>query len=68
MLDHIVQLLIGVALAFNCWQVWRLSAEVAEIQRQTNGITAALIMSTAKASLAEGNAAGLAQGRREERK
>jgi len=46
----------------------RIEANVAVIEKATNSMKDALVAATAKASLAEGTAVGLQQGRNEERK
>jgi hypothetical protein len=77
----IAQLLGAFVLSFNCWQTWnngrhgrKLSDAVAEVkenisivEKATNSMKDALVEATAKASLAEGTAAGLEQGRKEAR-
>lgn len=45
----------------------RIEADVRTIEKATNSMKDALVAATAKASLAEGTAAGLEQGRREDR-
>ncbi len=71
-LGDIAQLITAIALAYNCWQTWHngqkangIKEDIKRIEVQTNGINAALVASTAKASLAEGKAEGLEQGRKE---
>ena len=58
----------ALAIAYNVWQTWRVKQNVEIIEKATNSMKDALVAATAKASLAEGTAAGLEQGRNEERK
>lgn len=67
-LGELAQLVTALALAYNIWQTWRVKKNVQIIEKATNSMQDALVASTAKASLAEGTAAGLEQGRNEERK
>jgi threonine/homoserine/homoserine lactone efflux protein len=73
-IGDLAQLIGALVLAFNCWQTWRngqksnrIAENVQTIEKATNGMREALIASTAKASHAEGAAAGLEQGRSESR-
>jgi hypothetical protein len=66
--DSVTRLIIAVSVAYNIWQTWRVKKDVKTIEKATNSMKDALIESTAKASLAEGTAAGLEQGRNEPRK
>ena len=66
--DTITRLIIAISVAYNIWQTWRVKKNVQIIEKATNSMKDALIESTAKASLAEGTAAGLEQGRNEPRK
>ena len=66
-LDSITRFIIAVAVAYNIWQTWRVKKDVKVIEKATNSMKDALIVATAKASLAEGTAAGLEQGRNEKR-
>jgi hypothetical protein len=68
-------MLTGCSSAFNCWISWRngkkadaIVSNVQVIEKATNSMKDALVAATAKASLAEGHAEGLQQGRAEERK
>ena len=67
-LAELAQLITAVALAYNIWQTWRVKKNVQVIEKATNSMKDALVAATAKASLAEGTAVGLEQGRNEERK
>jgi hypothetical protein len=73
-LGQIAQLITALVLAFNCYQTWRngqrakkIAMDVKDIQVATNGMKDALVASTAKASFQEGTAAGLEQGRSEQK-
>jgi hypothetical protein len=66
--DTLTRLIIAISVAYNIWQTWRVKKNVQIIEKATNSMKDALIESTAKASLAEGTAAGLEQGRNEPRK
>ena len=80
-IGDIAQLITAIVLAFNCWQSWsngKKANKIAEgihtikenvlvVEKATNSMKDALVQATAKASLAEGTAAGLAQGRAEQR-
>jgi len=71
---EVAQLIIACTVVFNCWQSWRngqrakkIEANVYTIEKATNSMKDALVAATAKASLAEGIASGLEQGRNEPR-
>lgn len=64
-LAEVAQLVTAVALAYNIWQTWRVKKNVQVIETATNSMKDALVEATAKASLAEGTAVGLKQGRSE---
>ena len=49
----------------NAWRLNRVAANVQTIEKATNSMKDQLVAATAKASLAEGTAAGLKQGRDE---
>ena len=66
--DTITRFIIALSVAYNIWQTWHVKKNVKEIEVATNGMKDALVEATAKASLAEGTAAGLEQGRTEVRK
>jgi hypothetical protein len=73
-LGEIAQAVGAGVLVFNCWQTWRngrkskrIEENVKVIEIATNSMKDALVAATAKASLAEGTAAGLQQGRDEPR-
>jgi hypothetical protein len=71
MFDHlsaVAQLISSLALAYNIWQTWRVKQNVITIERATNSMKDALVAATAKASLLEGTAVGLEQGRNEGKK
>ena len=58
---EIAQLMTAGALVFNCWQTWRngrhakdIKSEVADIKKQTNGITEKLLQVTKDAEFAKG--------------
>ena len=69
------QLVTAAALAYNIWQTWRVKTNVIELKEHTNSKMDALLVVTAKAAeregtaagIVEGHAAGLEQGRNEER-
>ncbi len=64
-LNLVVILLIAVMNAYTAWMSHRTDKNMKLLEKNTNSIKDALVASTAKASLAEGTAAGLAQGRSE---
>jgi hypothetical protein len=80
-IGEIAQLITAIVLAFNCWQSWSngkkankiaegihtIKENVITVEKATNSMKDALVAATAKASLAEGTAAGLKQGREEPR-
>jgi len=80
-LTEIAQFITAIVLALNFYQSWRngkkagdIAASVkttdenmASLEKNTNSKMDALVALTAKSSLAEGTAAGLAQGRSEDR-
>ena len=66
--DTITRLIIALSVAYNIWQTWRVKKDVKIIEKATNSMKDALIVATAKASLSEGTAIGLEQGRNEIRK
>jgi len=73
-LTEIAQFITAVVLALNFYQSWRngkkasaIAANMASLEKNTNSKMDALVALTAKSSLAEGTAAGLAQGRSEDR-
>jgi hypothetical protein len=67
-IDTITRFIIAISVAYNIWQTWRVKKNVQIIEKATNSMKDALVSATAKASLAEGTAAGLEQGRNEPRK
>lgn len=74
-LTEIAQFITAITVVFNSWQTWRnsqrakrIEENVQTIEKATNSMKDALVEATAKASLAEGHAEGLQQGRAEERK
>jgi hypothetical protein len=73
-LGGIAQLITALVLAFNVWQTWRngqksnrIAANVQVIEKATNSMKDALVKATGEAALAKGTAAGLEQGRNEQR-
>jgi len=73
-LTEIAQFITAIVLALNFYQSWRNGKKATKIadnmqalERNTNSKMDALVALTAKSSLAEGTAAGLAQGRSEDR-
>lgn len=52
-------------LLFNAFQSWRNGRAISVVTKATNGINAALVASTAKASLSEGEAKGRADEKQE---
>ena len=67
-LDTITRLIIAISVSYNIWQTWRVKKNVHIIEKATNSMKDALIEATSKASLSEGTAIGLEQGRNEPRK
>lgn len=73
-LTEIAQFITAIVLALNFIQSWRngrkasaIAVNMASLEKNTNSKMDALVALTAKSSLAEGTAVGLAQGRLEER-
>ena len=80
-IGEIAQLITAIVLAFNCWQSWSngkkankiaegihtIKENVITVEKATNSMKDALVAATAKASLAEGTAAGIKLGRAEPR-
>jgi len=71
-LSEAAQFITACTVAYNVWQTWRngrktdsVAINVKTIEIATNHMKDALVAATAKASLAEGTAVGLAQGRSE---
>jgi hypothetical protein len=60
-IDTVILLIVA---AMNAYTAWR----TRQVEKNTNSMKDALVSSTAKASLAEGHAAGLEQGRDEKHK
>jgi len=61
----VVILLIAAINAYTAYITRKTNKNVEIVERATNSMKDALVAATAKASLAEGTAAGLAQGRKE---
>lgn len=61
----VMLLLIGLVNAYTAWLSHRTNKNVAIVEKATNSMKDALVAATAKASLAEGTAVGLAAGRLE---
>jgi hypothetical protein len=67
-IDTLTRLIIAISVAYNIWQTWRVKKNVQIIEKATNSMKDQLVAATAKASLSEGTALGLEQGRSEPRK
>jgi hypothetical protein len=61
----IILAIIGMLNAYTAHLSWKTNRNILTLEKNTNSIKDALVASTAKASLAEGTAAGLEQGRSE---
>lgn len=66
-LGDIAQLIEAIAICLSVWLTWRNGRGIERVHLATNSMKDALVESTAKASLLEGTAAGLEQGRNETR-
>jgi LPS sulfotransferase NodH len=64
-LGEIAQMILALAMLFNTWQSWRNGRKIEQVHIATNSLTDRLVAKTAAASLAEGTALGLEQGRQE---
>jgi hypothetical protein len=62
---ELAQLLTAIAACIGAVSSLRNSRKLSKVERATDGLTTQLVASTAKASNAEGRAAGLEQGREE---
>src|SRR5260221_8932500 len=63
--NTMIMIIVAMVNTYVAWVTNRTRKEVKIVEKATNSMKDALVAATAKASLAEGTAAGLAQGRSE---
>ncbi len=64
-INLVILMIIGALQAYQTYQSHKTGQNMSLLEKNTNSLKDALVLSTAKASLAEGTAAGLVQGHSE---